>query len=110
MKNCLTYAFRTWVREGGYLLCRRSMAGAKFGIRSKWHPVSWVPHFLHMSREGVITQYVPTEAQVEEHAGDLFKFWLALWHFDGRVITGDFECRATWRQEHGEDERIPTLA
>lgn len=110
MKNCLTYALSTWHRDGGYLLVRRSLAARMFGIRSRWHPVMWVPHFLHMSREGVITQYVPTEETVAEHQGHLLSFWLGLWHFDGRVITGDFECRLHWRRARGEDPRVPTLS
>lgn len=108
MQNCLSYALTKWRREGGYILVRRSLAGRKFGIASRWHPVSWVPHFLHMSKEGVITQYAPTEEQVEEHKGSVWKFWLSLWHFEGRVVHGDFECLAHWREsEDDEPERNP---
>lgn len=89
MKNCLTYATGKWQREGGYLVIRRSRAAARFGIKSRLHPVYWVPHFLHMSPDGVITQYVPPEAMVHEHSMSLWKFWLALWHFHGEVRTGD---------------------
>lgn len=101
MKNCLSYAWGKLRAEGGYLMVRRSLAAKHFGIRSKWHPVTWVPHFLHMNKEGVITQYVPTREQVEEHEGNVWKFWLDLWHFEGRVITGDFECVRSWK--NGEE-------
>lgn len=96
MKNRLSYAFGKWRRDGGYIIVRRSLAASKFGIRSRWHPVYWVPHFLHMSKEGTITQYVPSERKVEEHQGNVWRFWLDLWHFEGCVVVGDFECRTVW--------------
>jgi hypothetical protein len=95
---------------------RRSMAAKHFGIRSKWHPVMWVPHFLHMSKDGVITQYVPTPETVAEHTGSVWRFWMDLWHFEGRIVTGDFECVQAWkygvpdRRDRDEDDRLPETA
>ncbi len=87
MKNCLTYALGKYLREGGYLLVRQSLAARMFGV-SHWSPIRLVPHFLHMTEDGVVTQYVPTEEQIERHSRNLVLFWLSLWHFDGRVVEG----------------------
>lgn len=86
--NCLTYAIGKWASEGGYLMVRRSQLRILFP-RPWWHPVHLVPHFLHRSRAHVVTQYVPTEAQKQEHLrGGLWRAWIDLWHFEGH-ITGD---------------------
>lgn len=42
--NCLFYAFKKYRRYGGYILMRKSNYG-------------WWPHFLHMTKDGKITQY-----------------------------------------------------
>jgi hypothetical protein len=87
--NCLTYAFGKWLREGGYLLVRRSKLAEEFGITSKLHPASWVPHFLHRDHNHVVTQYTATDWQrtCNQQRG-LFRTWLTLWHFKG-VVVGD---------------------
>lgn len=46
MSNCLIYAIRKWIAEGGYILMRMSYYG-------------WWPHFLHMSIDKIITHYSP---------------------------------------------------
>lgn len=89
MKNCLTYALKMWLQRGGYVLIRRSRFHEEFGPVSKWHPAFWVPHFLHRTKDHIVTQYVPTEE--DRAAGkyqSAFRKWLKLWHFDG-VIAGD---------------------
>ena len=89
MKNCLTYALMKWLREGGYLMMRRSHLAREFGITNKWHPASWVPHFLHRDKQHNVTQYTVTdEHRVKEKEHGLFWAWSRLWTFDGHV-TGD---------------------
>lgn len=97
MKNCLTYVLgkirseRKAGRRGGYILIRRSYLARDFGIHSRWHPASWVPHFLHRDQDGVITQYQPTPEQIERDYRDgLFNTWLRLWKFEGQVIGDDY--------------------
>jgi hypothetical protein len=88
--NCFTFAFWKWVREGGYLMIRRSQLPKLFGITSKWHPAMWVPHFLHRTHDKVVTQYVPTDEQKAEHRRvGVLRAWLDLWHFKGKVIGDD---------------------
>lgn len=69
MSNCLIYALRKLIREGGYLLVRRSFYG-------------WWPHVLHMSRAGEITHYSPPRKRRRLIPPLLFR---------GRVIKGDEE-------------------
>ena len=95
MNNCLTYvlgkirAERKAGRRGGYILIRRSYLARDFGITNRWHPASWVPHFLHRDQDGNITQYTPTPEQlVRDKADGLFITWLRLWKFAG-MVTGD---------------------
>jgi len=97
MNNCLTYvlgkirAERKAGRRGGYILIRRSYLARDFGITSRWHPASWVPHFLHRDQDGVITQYQPSVHYLErERELGLFGAWLHLWHFDGQVVGDDY--------------------
>lgn len=87
--NCLTYVIgRLWA-EGGYFMSRRSQL-AKLFPRPKWHPVNFVPHFLHRSEGKVITQYQPTEAQKAHHLKvGLWWAWLDLWSFDGQIEGDD---------------------
>jgi len=55
--SCLFYAFWKWFTEDwihqkdGYLLIRKSKVG-------------WWPHFLHMDKNGVITQWQPNNKLV----------------------------------------------
>jgi len=71
MKNCLTYAVAKQLKEGGYVLWRRS----KY--------LRWIPHFIHLDRAGKWSQYVPTKVP-RNH----FIRWLHLWHFTGKVVEG----------------------
>lgn len=89
--NCLSYALDKWKNDGGYLLVRRSHFARDFGIESKWHPVYWVPHFLHRSNAGVVTQYSPTQAQRErfKRRGPWSVVIQVLFHFEGEVVGDD---------------------
>jgi hypothetical protein len=94
MKNCLTYAMKKWINEGGYLLIRRSCAFEAFGVKNDpWYSlrrlVWFVPHFLHCSYEGEITQFLPTAQQLEKDKKCLLRFFLSLWRFDGTIVKGD---------------------
>jgi hypothetical protein len=103
--NCLNYAVGKWWREGGYVLVRRSFIAKECGIESLWHPASWVPHFLHRTKDHVITQFVPTKAQRDRNYKrgiwpTLFISWLTLWWHEGEIVGDDlpiavFECRVT---------------
>ena len=87
--NCFTYAIGKRIREGGYLMCRKSYLEKMFP-RPAWHPVHLVPHFLHRTHDHVVTQYVPTEEQKQRHLKvGLWRAWLDLWSFDGEVIGDD---------------------
>ena len=87
--NCLTYALRKWWFVGGYLLVRRSQFSRVFNLKS-WHPLYWVPHFLHRDYQHNITQYLPTEEQKAEHQRlGVWWAWLHLWSFRGEVCGDD---------------------
>ena len=89
MRNCLTYALGMWLKEGGYILIRRSLFIKEFANAGKYHPARLVPHFLHRSKSMVVTQYVPSEKSAETMKSlSAFRKWLRLWNFDG-VIAGD---------------------
>ena len=89
MKNCLTYAVSQYMKNGGYLVMRKSQFAETIGA-GRWHVAHLVPHFLHMDSDKRITQYVPTEDQKLEMAQKgAFCQWLALWHFDGCVVEDD---------------------
>lgn len=66
--QCLWYALDKWKAEGGYLMFRRS---------THWH----IPHVLHLSKEDVLTHYVPPK--------DLKYPWMAAFGFNGNVIEND---------------------
>ena len=89
MKNCLTYALGMWIRFGGYLLIRRSLLVTLHELGPR-HVFNLVPHFLHKSKYGVVTQLIRTDAE-NARAKELGPWldWLWLWHFDGHVVTGD---------------------
>ena len=90
MNNCLTYAIGKWIKEGGYILIRRSHFYKDFNL-SWWHPLYWLPHFLHRSPGKTITQYSPTEEQRKTfREKGLFYTWFRLWHIEG-YIRGDDE-------------------
>lgn len=87
--NCLAYALRKWVIEGGSIIIRRSQLANMFP-RPKWHIVNWIPHFLHRTRCLVITQFVPTARTKERHLKiGLLRAWFDLWSFEGEVIGDD---------------------
>lgn len=89
MRNCLSYALSRLFAEGGSIIIRRSRIRRMFP-RPRWHPVNWIPHFLHRSRQLVITQYVPTREQMARHYRmGLWLAWLDLWRFDGEIIGDD---------------------
>lgn len=59
---------------------------------SKWHLLNLVPHFLHETQDGEVTQLVPNdeeEANVRKRGP--WAEWLMLLHFKGKVVSGD-EC------------------
>jgi hypothetical protein len=92
--NCLTYAVGKWLKEGGYLIVRRSRIGDQFGVKSNWHPIRWIPHFMHRSKTHEVTQYVPTPRQVEIDIErgvlkTLLMGWLTLWRGGGHIIGDD---------------------
>lgn len=89
MRNCLTYSLSMRIRHGGYLKYRRSML-ASFHGKGSHHILNLVPHFLHESKEGVVTQLVRTESE-NERAKKLGPWmdWAWLWHFEGRVVYDD---------------------
>ena len=68
MENCLTYALRKWITEGGYFITRKSLVG-------------WWPHFLHSHDLKTFTHYVPKVYKTGLLFPPLF--------FDGFVKTGD---------------------
>jgi len=93
--NCLTYAFGKWLREGGYVLMRRSRLAEEFGIVSKWHVIRLVPHFLHRGYDHVVTQYTASEDQkIKDKQRGLFMTWINLWNFDGVIIGDDKKAEA----------------
>lgn len=67
--QCLTYALRKWVTEGGYIMLRKS---------EHW----LVPHVLHLSADrSVLTHFVPLEK--------LKQPWHAVFGFEGEVRYAD---------------------
>jgi len=87
--NCFVYALRKWWAEGGSIIIRRSQLAAMFP-RRRYHPVNWIPHFLHRTRCLKITQFVPTAKAKERHLKiGLLRAWLDLWSFEGEVIGDD---------------------
>jgi hypothetical protein len=89
MRNCLTYALGKFIREGGYLVMRKSHIASFHGV-GRYHPFHLVPHFLHMDRKGAVTQLgrTPEEQKKAKELGPLLD-WMWLWHFEGHIITGD---------------------
>lgn len=89
--NCLTYAVRKLFYEGGYLMIRRSQFAEVMGIKNKWNPFYWTPHFLHRSKDTkIVTQYLPTEEQIKKHKEmSCLVAWFQLWNFDGEIVGDD---------------------
>jgi len=69
--NCLIYAVRKYLSEGGYILCRRSVA---------WR---YLPHFLHRGQDGMITHFRP----YKDITGP--KVLMYSVYFKGYIATGD---------------------
>jgi hypothetical protein len=55
-----------------------------------WHWLNLVPHFLHQTRDGQVTQLVRTDAE-NARAKQLGPWldWLWLWHFQGQILNDD---------------------
>ncbi len=68
---------------------RKSLIAKLHGV-GKWHWLNLVPHFLHQTREGHVTQLVrtPEENEKAKQLGPWLD-WLWLWHFKGQIIEGD---------------------
>lgn len=60
--NCFTYVVRKLFKEGGSIIIRQSGIVSDLNVKSKYHPVYWMVHFMHMSKVGEITEYtIPTQ-------------------------------------------------
>ena len=66
--RCLFYAVGKWVKEGGYLKIRAS------------HYSQLLPHFLHESKDGKVSQFVPDSPKIR---------WLCPLWFKGHIKYGD---------------------
>ena len=103
-ENCLTWAARQYLANGGCLLCRRStFADDTLPERHRKGFGYWlakrVPHFLWRTPEGSILQYTvtPEGRQVEQQQGSgLFRSWLRIWFYDGHVVAGDTHDGGYW--------------
>jgi len=89
MKNCLTYALGMWWKYGGYVKVRKSLIAKLHGV-GPWHWLNLVPHFLHQTRDGQVTQLVrsPEEIARAKELGPWLD-WLWLWHFQGQILNDD---------------------
>ena len=89
MRNCLTYAVGMYFRHGGYIRMRRSLLVKLHGLGPR-HVFNLVPHFLHESKDGKITQLVRTDEEnaLAKKRGPWFD-WFWLWKFAGRIVEGD---------------------
>lgn len=87
--NCFTYAFSKWRKEGGYVRVRRSLLAELKGV-NRFHVYNLLPHFLHESKEGVLTQYKPMKYEDDyiKKASFLRVLWKYLLH-DGYIAYGD---------------------
>jgi len=95
MRNCLSYAVLEWFRQrkatgkGGYIKIRKSLIAELHGV-GRFHVFHLVPHFLHETRDGKVTQLVRTpEENAKARQVGPWRDWLWLWHFQGHVIDGD---------------------
>jgi len=89
MRNCLTFAIGMWWKHGGYIKTRKSLIAKLHGV-GKWHPLNLVPHFLHETKDGRVTQLVRTDVENEraKKLGPWFD-WMWLWHFEGKILHDD---------------------
>lgn len=87
--NCFTYAFSKWWKEGGYVRVRRSLLAEMKGV-GRFHIYNMLPHFLHESKDGVLTQYKPMK--YEDDYIKKSSFWRVMWKYfwhDGYIAHGD---------------------
>jgi hypothetical protein len=90
-RNCLTYAISMWIKHGGYIKMRKSLIAELHGC-GKYHILNLVPHFLHQTREGKVTQLVRTkEENIKAKKFGPFLDWLWLWHFNGEIVEEDVQ-------------------
>lgn len=78
-----------WIKHGGYIRVRRSLIVKLHGL-GKRHIFNLVPHFLHETKDGKITQLVRT-AEENKRAKELGPWfdWMWLWYFEGEVLEND---------------------
>lgn len=107
--NCLVYAYWMQVFHGGAIMRRRSFIAKVLEIKSRWHPLWWVPHYKHQmpydpehpDQSLKITQYT-LNAEQQQRFRDLsnrytlfgIKFgrllaWFNFWWFHGTVCDDD---------------------
>jgi hypothetical protein len=89
-------------------MMRQSRLAKDFNITNKWHPASWVPHFLHRDKAHRVTQYTPTDAHREEadKRGILWAY-LQLWHFPGNIIGDDRKMDETNEVNESKENQEP---
>ena len=94
-KNCLTYAICTWFKykketgNGGYIKIRKSLIAELHGV-GRYNILHLVPHFLHETVDGKVTQLVRNDQENAraKKLGPWFD-WLWLWRFEGKIVEGD---------------------
>lgn len=74
--NCLIYAIRKWIKEGGYLVIRRS------------HASKIIPHFLHLDDSACFDKQCLSQFAPDYPKSTWQKFVHKLW-FKGTVKRGD---------------------
>lgn len=116
IKNCFTYVIGKMKNEGGYILIRPSRLNQEYNITSNWHPMSCLPHFLHKSNDGVVTQYTVSDKQLTTDQNSIWTYSIKyvfgsllgmlffvlilfniamillfsmFWSFDGKIIGDD---------------------
>ena len=86
MNNCFIYVIRKMISEGGYFIYRRSKLAEEYNLNYKWNPMRYMPHFLHMSKDGKITQYtVSDDAIVNKTRSDHVMNFIG-----GSIVGGGF--------------------
>jgi len=101
-ENCLTWAARNCLLQGGKLICRPStFADDTLPSQHRKGLGYWlakrVPHFLWQTPEGAVMQYTvsPEGRQAEERGSKgLLAAWARIWFYRGHVVAGDDYCGA----------------
>jgi len=94
-ENCLTFAVRKRITQGGTLLIRRATFAQQILPPEQRNGVgfwlaSHVPHFLWADAQGVIWSYTnKPHVSDQRRAKGLLWSWLNLWSYDGHVKQGD---------------------